>query len=250
MPTAALKRKNGLGPGEMVPLCFDECFKIMFANPKHIEPLTYLLSNILEVSYQELEGKIELSQLSIPGEIIGEKKMERDVLVTLKEVDIGKIILEVNFKNDFYETVINRNLNYLSEVASKGLREKDTYDEIVPTLLVNFNTFYVDKINKPKFDYYYFRNEKGHILTGKQKILNINIAECYREWCNDSYKAPMNDYEKDLFLLSALIYTDKKEYFNQIIKELTAEKKLKNILKEVQNRMTEDEILTVRYVDF
>ena len=188
MTSAATKRKANLKPGEKVPLCYDEGFKIMFANPKILEPLTYLLSNILEVSYQELEGKIELAPLRIPNETIGEKKMERDVLVTLKEYEVGKIILEVNFKDSFFETVINRNLNYLSEVASKGLKETDTYDEIVPTLLVNFNTFYVDNIHKKKFDYYYFRNDEGHILTSKQKILNINIVDCYNAWYNGTCK--------------------------------------------------------------
>ena len=174
MTSHALKLKERLKPGEKVPLCFDECFKIMFGNEKHLEPLTFLISNILEVGYNEIEGKIALSPLRLPNDTIGEKKMERGILVTLKEEKQGKIILEVNVKKNFYETVINRNLNYLSEVASKGLKESDSYDDIIPTLLVNFNTFYVDNIHKKIFDEYYFRNEEGHILTENQKILSIN----------------------------------------------------------------------------
>ena len=250
MTTDLLKKKKLLKPGEKIRLCYDECFKIMFANQEHLEPLTLLLSKILEVDYEEIDGKIELLPLSIPKEVIGEKKTERDILVKVRESDIGKIILEVNFRKDFYETVINRNINYLSEVASKGLRDGDSYDMIIPTLLVNFNTFYVDNIHKKVFDYYYWMNDEHNILTENQKILNINIAECYREWYNDTYKAPKNDYEKNLFLLSALMYTDKKDEFNQIIKELSINKEIKSIIKEVSSRMTEDEVLTVRYVDF
>ena len=161
MSKTAVKRKIKLKPGEKVPLCFDECFKIMFANPNRLEPLTLLLSKILNVEYDELEGKIELYPLSIPNETIGKKKMERDVVVKIKENMEGKIILEVNFRDSFYETIVNRNLNYLSEVASKGLKEGDDYDKIIPTLLVNFNTFYVDNIHKKMFDYYYWKNDEG-----------------------------------------------------------------------------------------
>ena len=245
-----LKKKKTLKPGEKIRLCYDECFKIMFGSREHLEPLTFLLSKILEVDYEELEGRIELLPLRIPNETIGEKQTERDVLVKIRDGEIGKIILEVNFKKEFYETVINRNINYLSEVASKGLKIGDSYDMIVPTLLVNFNTFYVDSIHKKIFDYYYWMNDEQHILTENQKILNINIVECYKEWYNGTYKTPRNDYEKNLILLSALIYTDKEDEFNKIIQELSANKMIKSVIKEVQTRMTEDEILTVRYVDF
>ena len=201
MSKTAVKRKIKLKPGEKVPLCFDECFKIMFANPNRLEPLTLLLYKILNVEYDELEGKIELYPLSIPNETIGKKKMERDVVVKIKENMEGKIILEVNFRDSFYETIVNRNLNYLSEVASKGLKEGDDYDKIIPTLLVNFNTFYVDNIHKKMFDYYYWKNDEGYILTEKQKILNINIAECYNNCYNKTYKTPIDDNERDLYYL-------------------------------------------------
>ncbi|MBQ8891893.1 MAG: PD-(D/E)XK nuclease family transposase [Bacilli bacterium] len=250
MTSHALKLKERLKPGEKVPLCFDECFKIMFGNEKHLEPLTFLISNILEVGYNEIEGKIALSPLRLPNDTIGEKKMERGILVTLKEEKQGKIILEVNVKKNFYETVINRNLNYLSEVASKGLKESDSYDDIIPTLLVNFNTFYVDNIHKKIFDEYYFRNEEGHILTENQKILNINIVECYSTWYNGTYKAPRKMYERELILLGAAMYTKEIKKFNKIIAELETNKKVKKIMEEVSTRMNENEILKVRYVDF
>ena len=127
----------------------------MFGNENRMEPLTFLLSKILEVDYEEIDGRIELLPLRSPNEIIGEKKMERDILVKIKGGEIGKVILEVNFKKEFYETIINRNINYLSEVASKGLKSGESYDNIIPTLLVNFNTFYVDNLHKKVFDYYY-----------------------------------------------------------------------------------------------
>ena len=43
---------------EKIPLMFDECMKIMFANPDRLEPLTLLLSRILEIKYEDLVGHI------------------------------------------------------------------------------------------------------------------------------------------------------------------------------------------------
>ena len=250
MTTNLLVKKKLLRPGEKIRLCYDECFKMMFANTEHLEPLTLLLSKILNVDYDIIDGKIALLPLTIPGETVGEKKMERDILVKIFNNTYGKVILEVNFREEFYETVINRNINYLSEVASKGLKQSDSYDMIVPTLLVNFNTFYVDKKHKKSLDEYYYRNKEGYILTKNQKILNINIVSCYKEWYNGTYKTLNDDYERDLVLLSALIYTDKEEEFEQITLELTSKRKIRKVIKEVSTRMTEDEVLTVRYVDF
>lgn len=250
MNKSLLKKKELLKPGEKIRLCYDECFKIMFGNPKQMEPLTFLLSEILELPYEEIEGRIELFPLTLPNETIGKKKMERDIVVKFNNLEKDKIILEVNFRKEFYETVINRNLNYLSEVASKGLYAGDDYDKIEPTLLVNFNTFYVDNIHKKIFDYYYWKNDEGYILTEKQKILNINIAECYTEWYNKTYKALKNDYERNIFLLGAALYTDKIDEFKKCIEEIRTHKKVKKIIEEVSNRMNEENELKMRYVDF
>ena len=89
MPSHAVEIKNGLKPGEKVPLCFDECFKIMFGNEKHLEPLTFLLSNILEVGYSEIEGKIALSPLKLPNETIGEKK-EKQIQDSIAQDNVNK----------------------------------------------------------------------------------------------------------------------------------------------------------------
>ena len=53
-----LERKNKLREGEMIQLCFDEAFKIMFGNSEHIEILTMLLSKIFKVDYELLDGKV------------------------------------------------------------------------------------------------------------------------------------------------------------------------------------------------
>ena len=101
-----LEKKRKLGPGEIVPLYYDEAFKIMYANSEHLEILTVLLSKILEIEYDDIVGRITLLPLSVPNKTLGEKKCERDVVVSLKwedkEKDNYQIILEVNVKKEFY----------------------------------------------------------------------------------------------------------------------------------------------------
>ena len=70
MKQAMLNKKRNLKPGEMVELIFDEAFKIMFANPDHLEILTILLSRILKIEYKDLLGNITLLPLNKPNKTL------------------------------------------------------------------------------------------------------------------------------------------------------------------------------------
>ena len=90
-----LEKKNRLKEGEIIQLCYDEAFKIMFANSEHIEILTMLLSKIFKVDYEDLEGKVELLPLKESSKKLGEKKCERDVVVSIKNDEVYNIIEEL-----------------------------------------------------------------------------------------------------------------------------------------------------------
>ena len=72
---------------------FDECARIMFSNPNRIELLPTRQDNIR----------------------INNKKMECNIVV---KVDFDKIkkglIIEINVKDRFYETIINQNIFYMN----------------------------------------------------------------------------------------------------------------------------------------
>ena len=119
-----LEKKNKLKEGEIIQQCYDEAFKIMYGNSEHIEILTMLLSKIFKVDYELLEGKVELLPLKEPSKKIGEKKSERDVVVSIKHDDVYNIVLEVNVKDGFYQSIIDRNLYYTFQTAGHTLIEK------------------------------------------------------------------------------------------------------------------------------
>ena len=147
MTSHVVKRKRRLKSGEKVPLMYDECIKIMFANPNHLEPLILLLSKVLRVDYEELVDKVELAPTTLPNNIIGAKKTDRDIVVYINKYVRDKIIIEVNMRKEYFETITNKSLYYMFETSGTGLNENDTYDKVEPTFLICFNTFFVDNIH-------------------------------------------------------------------------------------------------------
>ena len=239
-----------LKKGEKIPLMFDGCMKIMFGNNERLEPLTLLLSRILEIPYEDLEGRIEVVSSTLPKKQLEEKKTERDIVVRLSSTENQKIVIEVNIRPSNYSTIINRNLYYFSEVFTSGLKESETYNNIENTFLINLNTFYTDSIHKKLFDYYYIMNEEGYILTEKQKILNINIAKCYRLWYTKSEVKFKNAYEKDLFYLCAAMVTDKENEFKECLSKIDASRSIKEEMEEVSSNMSRKDELKLDYYNF
>jgi len=142
-----IDKKRSLAPGEIVPVYFDQAFKIMYGNQEHLEIITMLLSKILEIDYDDLEGKVTILPLSVTNKTVGEKKSERDVVVSVKTDDKYLIVIEVNVKKDFYESVMDRNIYYSFDEARR-LVEGETYNNMDITFLINFNTFFINKEKK------------------------------------------------------------------------------------------------------
>ena len=69
------EKRNELRPGEMIPLSFDEAARIMFSNPNRMEPITLLVSKILAVDYDKIEGNVELVLPRQNNLQIGKKKI-------------------------------------------------------------------------------------------------------------------------------------------------------------------------------
>ena len=242
-----LERKNKLREGEMIQLCFDEAFKIMFGNSEHIEILTMLLSKIFKVDYELLEGKVELMPLKAPSKMIGEKKCERDVVVSIKHDETYNIVLEVNVRKRFYKTIIDRNLYYTFQTAGHTLIEKETYDKIPYTFLINFNTFFVNQAKRNVFEEFLIQDKYGMVLSDKYKIFNINIEECYNLWYHNNYQGMFESYEEDLMLLCASLMVKEEEDFKRILKMIQMKPEIKELMEGVTRQMNHDEELVTEY---
>ena len=77
MTKVLLEKKRNLKPGEMIKLSYDEAFKIMYGDPKNIEILTFFLSKVLGVKYEDLENKVTLLPLKTPNNTYIQEKVRR-----------------------------------------------------------------------------------------------------------------------------------------------------------------------------
>ncbi len=236
--------------GKKIPLKFDPAFKIMFANPDHIELLTLLLSRVLKIDYQDLEGRIELVPLKIPNKMLVDKKGERDIVVKFHNNDDYRIEIEVNVSKEFNQNILNRNLYYLHQLAESGVKESEKYNLIPRTYLINLNTFFVDPIHPKAIDIYTLRNKEGNEYTDKLKIYNINIAECYDLWYHNRYQGKYGLFEEDLVVLCASFMIEDVKTYNRCIEELHTTQEIKNTMKEVSEVMNQDGELYARCYNF
>ena len=250
MMTKMLEKRKKLKDGEMVPLYFDEAFKIMYASADHLETLTILLSRVLKIEYQDLLGNITLLPLKNPNTKLGEKKLEKDVVVSIKTYEKFKIVIEVNVKKKFYESVNDRNIAYAFDIGRRGLNESASYDNLPITYLINFNTYYTDTINKLVFDEYLLRNENGNILSRKYKVFCINIAECYNLWYHNNYQGKFGLYEEDLLLLCAAMMVNKQEEFKSILNIVRMKPEIKELMEGVVTNMNTNREFVESFYDY
>ena len=242
-----LDRKEKLKDGEIIPLHFDSAFHIMYANEKHLETLTVLLSRVLKIEYRKLEGNIALRPRKTPGEMVDEKECEKDVVVSVKTDKDYRIILEVNIKSGLYDSVVDRNMYYMYQEGGHTLKQGMGYNKMPYTVLINFNTFFINNEYQEVFEEFVYRDKHGFELTEKNKILNINIEECYNLWYTNDYQGKFEPYEEDLMLLCAAMMVDNQDDFHNIVSEVRMKPEIKELMEGIVRKMNSDESLVTEY---
>lgn len=242
-----LDKKVNLKEGEIIPVFYDSAFKIMYANEEHLEILTVLLSKVLNIDFKVLEGNVSLLPLKSTNKTVDEKKCEKDIMVSVKANKDYNIILEINIRVKKYQNIIDRNIYYMYQEGGHKLKEGMDYDDIPYTLLINFNNFFINQKRKRVIEEFYYRDDCGYRLTEKDRILNINIEECYRLWYNNEYQGKFEPYEEDLVLLCAAMMVDSGEKFHEIISMVEMKPEIKKLMEGLVKQMSHDEELVSEY---
>ena len=242
-----LDKKANLKEGEIIPLHWDSAFHIMYANEKHLETLTVLLSKVLKIEYRKLEGNVTLKHRKTPGEMVDEKECEKDVVVSVKTDKDYRIVLEVNIKGGLYDSVIDRNMYYMYQEGGHTLKQGMGYNKMPYTVLINFNTLFVNNEYQEVFEEFVYRDKYGFELTEKNKIININIEECYNLWYNNDYEGKFEPYEEDLVLLCAAMMVDNQDDFHNIVSMVRMKPEIKVLMEGIVRKMNSDESLVTEY---
>ena len=252
------KKEIQNNPNLIVPIACDEVFREIFGNPKNVVFTEYLISALLDIPYQEVKGKVYFQTRTSNKVNINKKKIEKDVVFGVN-IDNNKMIinLEMNYK-DLSKYKIIRNTKYISDILAstdkpgKNKKKKNDNDDdkendkIKEVLQFNFNTTFVDKRNKYLIDRYYFRNEKGKILTKMVQIVNINVAEMSRLWYSKDKKKRRKVSEVILWF-GALIMENEKSKLNKLINNAPIDKTVAKDLRKKVIEMNDDELDLGRY---
>ncbi len=243
------------------PLMKDENFKIMF-NRK--EPLTVLVSRVLELPYEDVEGKVETKPLTEPKKEKGKKKEERDLVASVSLASPTKIIIEVTYdarcinnKGDYFldnredwKGKVKRNVHYLSESVTNSIEKGETFEKIVRTILVDFTPYFLDSNYKEAIERCFMTTSHGKKITDLLEYININVVECAKLCYNGTYKRKKyNKFEKDLIVLGALIQARGEDEAKGFIKRINISKEIQESIKGVLEDMSKDDLKWGRSYD-
>ena len=206
------------------------------------------MSALLDIPFEEVKDKIVFKSLKKTIPRIREKRSEKDVVFLVDISEPLKIGLEMN-KYNVSEPIIIRNTFYQSDVFISGLESGSPYNNIVDTIQFNFNPNFIDEVNKPLVDEYYYSNKNGHILTTKNKIVHLNVVKMSDMWYNLEYKR-FPEISPLLFLLSAIIVENEKNKFEELLKNDLIGKEIGKAIERIVFNMNKDIKLVSRYYDF
>ena len=143
---------------------------------------------------------------------------------------------------------ISRNVYYLSNFHSLGLKENENYNKLLQTIQYNFNREYVDKTNRSLIDEYYLRNKYGNILTEDIKIVHINVDELSKLW----YCENRNKYSKNYQILcgiTALMMCTRKKNLEEKLEHISLEEEIKKEIERIVEKMNYDDAIPERIYD-
>ena len=249
MSTNITNKKRKLREGEIIPGTYDEAFKLMWGNEDHPEVTALLISKLLDIPYDEVNGKIRFTNTKNQNLSVGDKQSDKDVTFLVDTSEPYKISLEMNFSPSalIHNSLIERNLYYLSNYFGTGLGQNN-YKELKTTIQFNFNMDFIDKEHKKLIDTYMYRNEEGHVLTDILQIVHINIAEMYDIWYNRGEEMAKYDSNmQDNIRIGACMVTNLRAEFDKALSEVDANKILKSSMKEIVSNMINDEELCVLF---
>lgn len=210
---------------ELLQVKYDDLFHELF-NENEMQTLEWSVMKILDCSYEDIHGRVEVKNIRKPKVNDKEKNKYVDLIVNYKN---ETIILELNhnFRGNY-----TRNIMYaFNELLSTFGRDDDTYyKKIARVILVNLNWFYegndFDLPSKQEFILPYPNyKQQGYIL----KVVNVNL-DCFSKLCYNQVKKSDRLYK--------LLTIKQKEDLNELVKD---EKMLNNYSKKLINLSSDND---------
>ena len=221
----------GLSEGEIIPLIKDLFGRSFFNNYEHKERATLLASVILNMSYKELEEKIEFLPLETNQDKAIYNKAICDIVLDIrlpnnpiiliielnhfsKDLEIlandEKLLKQLKIKpNEIKTRILMKSFYYLNRIYGNQKIRNLEYAKTKKVIAYNLSTFGISEDSYDDIFRFSMSDLKHKIeLTDKVEFYNLDVVNMSRTWYNEKYQE-RNKKERNLILLSNLLITDK-----------------------------------------
>ncbi len=165
---------------KIVPLYTDAAFKALISNKKYQKVLEFITSILLDVSIEEVRGRVEVKDREILKQRKNEKAKRVDVLLEYEEILLN---IEMNANKREQDYLIIRNSNYIFAIYVRNYKKGELYNKR-KVVQYNFNRFPIADSQKEvahhKFTFY--DKQHAYELKNNIEIHYLNIEKC-REVC-------------------------------------------------------------------
>lgn len=171
--------KENYRKGYKIPIVSDTMFATMINNYSRRQYASLIISEVLEVDYNEVYNTIEFVKNKLDKEKANEKGREVDFVVKIKGEIIG---IEMN--NNYSKSSYERNISYTMDLYKSEMKRGTEYNYKKVTQ-ININNFTLGNNNKTKEEYL-LKNEDDEILTDKIKIVMVTLPNIKKKYYNNN----------------------------------------------------------------
>ena len=179
-----------LKEGEKISIVADSMFNAMLNNESRKKFSSYLISMILNVSFDEIFNTLEFVNNKLDKNKSIEKNRTVDYLCKINGEYVG---IEMN--NIYSPTRLERNISYANDVYKKNMKTGVPYDYNV-IYQVNLNNFNFN--NDKTIEEFEIRNSDGESLTDKIKFFYIYLTNIRKKLYN---KDKLSELEKFILVM-------------------------------------------------
>jgi len=126
----------------MIPIIFDDIFKKVFESEENADITAYLVSLLLKIPYEKVNGNIVFKSTKQDNYRVTDKLAKKDIVFIVNIDEPLKLNLEMNRTFSLSKSIIDRNVYYESNLFGSGLRvenEKKEFQKIVDEVPIKTN---------------------------------------------------------------------------------------------------------------
>jgi len=179
-----------LKEGEKISIVSDSMFNAMLNNEDRKKFSAYLISMILNVSFDEIFNTLKF----VNNKLDKNKSIEKNRTVDyLYKINGEYICIEMN--NIYSPTRLERNISYASDIYKKNMKTGVPYDYNY-SIQIDLNNFTFN--NDKTIEEFELRNSDGESLTDKIKFIYIYLPNIRKKLYN---KNELNELEKFILVM-------------------------------------------------